>query len=77
MATTSQVYLPLINSGVAVQNIPKKKSQNRYPYGFDWWHQGFCPVGNIPRLAAYERARRALRRECEPFRARNGQIKFA
>jgi hypothetical protein len=29
MATTSQVYLPLINSGVAVQNIPKKKSQNQ------------------------------------------------
>ena len=24
-------------------------------------------IGNIPRLAAYERARRALRRECEPW----------
>jgi hypothetical protein len=29
MATTSQVYFPLINSGAVVQNIPKKKSQNQ------------------------------------------------
>ena len=28
---------------------------------------GFCPSDNIPRLAAYEQARRALRRECEPI----------
>ena len=29
-------------------------------------HQGFCLLGNIPRLAAYEQARRALRGVCEP-----------
>ena len=46
-----------------------KNAKRDQPQGLSL-NKDFPLSGNIPRLAAYKRARRALRRECEPFALR-------
>ena len=47
--------------------LDKNNLNRKFDLGYFWWSIKDFAIGNISRLAAYERARRALRRECELF----------